>query len=152
MPALTLTTVVEPFGPAGAILLTEEQVAELDVGKRAPVTVSVGQRSVRARLAVMGGVFCIGLSKAARADLGVEVGDAVAAVIALDEAPREVEVPEELARALATDPVARAAYERLAYTHRKEYAQWVAEAKRPQTRERRAAQALVMLNEGRTRS
>ncbi len=152
MPALTLATVVEPFGPAGAILLSEEQVAALGGGKRAPVTVTVAGRSVRARLAVMGGVVCIGLSKASRSELGVEIGDAVTAVVALDEAPREVEVPEELAAALATDPVARTAYERLAYSHRKEYAHWVAQAKRPDTRQRRVAQALVMLGEGRTRS
>ena len=50
------------------------------------------------------------------------------------------------------DPAARTAYEGLAYSHRKEYAVWVGEAKRPETRARRAAQALSMLAEGRTRS
>ena len=72
--------------------------------------------------------------------------------VELDTAPREVEVPPALAEALAGDPVAGAAYENLAYTHRKEFARWIAEAKREETRERRVAQALVMLREGRTRS
>jgi uncharacterized protein YdeI (YjbR/CyaY-like superfamily) len=54
-------------------------------------------------------------------------------------------VPEALAKALAADDAARAAFERLAYTHRKEYARWVAEAKRDETRERRVAKTIEEL-------
>ena len=72
--------------------------------------------------------------------------------LALDSEPREVEVPEALATALAADPAASAAFDALAFTHRKEYARWVSEAKREQTRERRVAEALQMLREGKTRS
>jgi uncharacterized protein YdeI (YjbR/CyaY-like superfamily) len=68
------------------------------------------------------------------------------------DAPREVELPEALAGALAGDPAASAAFDALAYTHRKEYARWVQEAKRDETRQRRVAQALQMLREGKTRS
>jgi uncharacterized protein YdeI (YjbR/CyaY-like superfamily) len=45
-----------------------------------------------------------------------------------------------------------AAFEALAYTHRKEYARWVDDAKRDETRRRRVTQALQMLREGKTRS
>ena len=69
-----------------------------------------------------------------------------------DDAPREVEVPEALATALAGDPEAQARFDKLAFTHRKEFARWIAEAKQDATRERRGAQALTMLREGRTRS
>ena len=79
-------------------------------------------------------------------------GDTVEVDLELDTKPREVEPPEALARALAADPVARAAFDGLAITHRKEYARWIEEAKRDETRERRVAQAIVMLGEGRTRS
>jgi uncharacterized protein YdeI (YjbR/CyaY-like superfamily) len=72
--------------------------------------------------------------------------------ITLDEAPREVEVPPALAQALDGDPAAKAAFDGLAFTHRKEFARWVAEAKKDDTRECRVAQALEMLREGRTRS
>ena len=72
--------------------------------------------------------------------------------VRLDTAPREVEVPEALARALDADPAARAAFEKLAFTHRKEFARWIDEAKREQTRDRRVAQALDMLRAGETRS
>lgn len=152
MADLELDTVLEPFGPAGAILLTDEQVAALGGGKRAAVRVTIDGKTARLRLAVMGGENCIGMSKAVRADLGVEIGDAIGAHIALDEQPRAVEVPEELAVALRADEQARAAYDALAYTHRKEYAVWVAEAKKPETRQRRATQAVEMLREGKTRS
>jgi uncharacterized protein YdeI (YjbR/CyaY-like superfamily) len=70
----------------------------------------------------------------------------------LDGASREVEVPAALAVALEGDANARAAFEALAYTHRKEYAVWVQEAKREETRERRVAQALEMLRASKTRS
>ena len=59
-------------------------------------------------------------------------------------------MPEELALAFANDVAARDAFNSLAYTHRREYADWIAEAKRPETRERRVARALEMLREGKT--
>jgi uncharacterized protein YdeI (YjbR/CyaY-like superfamily) len=79
-----------------------------------------------------------------RAAAGIAPGDAVEVVLERDDAPRELEVPPELAAALA-EPGLRAAYDALAFTHRREYAEWVAEAKRPQTRARRAAKAAAMV-------
>lgn len=145
---LTITTTLEPFGPATAIILTDDQVAALG----APVRVTIDGHSARLRLAVMGGQNCVGISKANRAELGVDIGDTVTALIEVDDTPREVEVPAALAEALAADPVAAQAFEKLAFTHRKEYAVWVAEAKREETRERRVGQALEMLKAGKTRS
>lgn len=66
--------------------------------------------------------------------------------VVLDEAPREVEVPEALAATLADDPTARAAFDALAYSHRKELARSIAEAKRPETRERRLTDVLARLH------
>lgn len=151
MGTLELTTTLEPHGPATAIFLTDDQVAELGGGKRAAVTVTIGDRSAGLRLAVMGGQNCIGISKANRAALGVEIGDTVTARVALDDTPREVEVPPALAEALAADAEAAKRYAALAFSHRKEYARWVAEAKREETRDRRVAQAIEMLREGKTR-
>lgn len=152
MGKLEITTTLEPSGPATALILTDEQVEELGGGKRAAVRVTVEGRSARLRLAVMGGENCIGLSKASRAELGVEIGDTVTALIELDEAPREVEVPAALAEALRADPEARKSFEALAFSHRKEFARWVAEAKREETRERRIAETLRMVRAGQTRS
>ena len=61
-------------------------------------------------------------------------------------------MPDALAAALAADPESARIYAALAYTHRKEYARWIDEAKREETRDRRVAQALEMIRAGRTRS
>jgi len=61
-------------------------------------------------------------------------------------------VPDALAAALATDPRAKAAFERMSFTHRKEYARWIAEAKREETTRRRVEQALEMIKAGKHRS
>jgi hypothetical protein len=150
--SLTVTQVLQQSGPATALVLTDEQVEELGGGKRAAVLVRIGDREARLRLGVMGGQNLIGMSKATRAELGVDFGDEVTATISLDESPREVEVPPELAAALANDPEAAAVYEKLAFTHRKEYARWVSEAKTEETRQRRATESLQMLRDGRIRS
>lgn len=150
-PALTFDTTLEPFGPACAVMLTDEQVEQLGGGKRAAVLVTIGGRTAPLRLAVMGGQNCIGLSKAARAQLAVEIGQAVTVTVALDAEPREVPLPAELAGPFADDPALAFAFEALAYTHRKTFATWVGEAKRPETRARRAAEAVAMIREGRTR-
>ena len=68
--------------------------------------------------------------------------------IELDSAPREVVMPDALADALARDVAARAAFDALSYTHRKEYARWIDDAKREQTRERRVAQTLAEVARG----
>jgi uncharacterized protein YdeI (YjbR/CyaY-like superfamily) len=82
----------------------------------------------------------------------VQAGDEVEMAIELDVAPREVEVPEALSAALAADRQAGESFERMAFTHRKEYARWVAEARHQQTRQRRVQQALEMIRAGKTRT
>jgi hypothetical protein len=151
--SLSFTAQLQPRGPAAAILLDDEQVAAISEGKRRfPVAATVNGYTWRTTVAVMGGESLVGLSKAVREAAGVQAGDTVEVTLAYDDAPRAVDVPPTLAAALDADPQARAAYDRLAYTHRKEFARWIAEAKREETRERRVAQALEMLREGRTRS
>ncbi|MEH3033491.1 MAG: YdeI/OmpD-associated family protein [Aeromicrobium erythreum] len=145
MSTLHLSTTLEPRGPAAAIVLTDEQVATLGSAKAAPVVVTIGDRTARLRLARMGGENLVGLSKASRAELGVDVGDAVKVTIALDDAPREVEVPPALATALDAEPGLRAAWDVLAPSRRKEHARSVAEAKQEATRDRRVAKVVESL-------
>ncbi|WP_149083673.1 MULTISPECIES: YdeI/OmpD-associated family protein [Microbacterium] len=139
MSELRVHTVLAGRGPAAAIILTDEQVAAFGAGKTFPVAVTIGGRTARLRLARMGGENLIGLSKAARAELGVEIDQEVDAVIRLDTAERTVEVPPALAAALDADPAARAAFDALSPSARKEHARAVADAKQEATRERRVA-------------
>jgi hypothetical protein len=136
-------------GPAAAVVLTDEQVAAVGEGaKRFPVVATVEGYTWRTTVARMRGEFLLGLSREVREGAGVEAGDTVDLQLELDTKPREVDVPEALAAALAGDANARAAYEKLSYTHRKEYARWIAEAKRDETRERRVAKAIEQLRAG----
>lgn len=142
---LQITTVLEPVGPATALELSDAQVAALGGGKRAPVRVTIGDRTARLRLAGMGGKNLIGLSQAARTELGVDIGDTVTATIELDDAEREVEVPEDLRTALAAHPGALAAFGALSPSRRKELVRGVVDAKRPETRAKRIAAAVAQL-------
>jgi hypothetical protein len=153
MGELTLKTMLQPRGPAAAVVLDEEQVAEVGEGRKAfPVRATINGYTWAGRVSRMGGEFLLGMRREVREAAGAEAGDEVTVTIALDEAPREVEVPPALAQALDGDPEARARFDGLAFTHRKEFARWIAEAKKDETRERRVIQALEMLREGRTRS
>lgn len=76
--------------------------------------------------------------KEIRTQLGKWPGDELTVTLQLDEGNREVDIPEELAVALAADPEAKRAFDDLSYSHRREHARHVAEAKKPDTRERRA--------------
>jgi len=149
---LRVTATLEARGPAGAFVLTDEQVAALGDGKKAfPVRVTVNGVTLPLRLARMGGESLIGLAKAARAQAGVEIGGSYDVEITPETGERTVEVPDDLAAALAADNAAQAAFTGLAPSHRKEFVRWVTEAKRAATRADRIAKTVEMVREGRTR-
>ncbi len=144
--SLKIHTVLEKQGPATAIELTDAQVEALGGGKRAAVRVTIDGRSARLRLAVMGGKNLIGLSKAARDELGVDFDDEVDAVVELDDAPRVIEVPADLAAALEASGV-RAAFDALPPSQRKEHVRAILDAKKTETRQRRIAVTMQKLSE-----
>jgi hypothetical protein len=152
MGRLEFTATLQRRGPAAAVVLDDEQVAAVGEGaKRFPVVATVEGYTWRTTVTRMRGEFLLGLNATVREGAGVEAGDTVAVEVELDTAPREVDIPDALAAALDGDPAARAAFDALSYTHRKEYARWVEEAKREETRQRRVSQTLQMLKEGKTR-
>src|SRR5690242_10049980 len=107
---------------------------------RAPVRGTVNGTPLRTRLMVYGGVTYLGLTRAVRDAAGIALGDPVEVELELDDAPREVAVPPELAAVLEAERLGDT-YDALSFTHRREYAEWVAGAKQAGTRERRAAKA-----------
>ena len=116
---------------------------------RAPVRGTINGHPFRSTVAVYGGRSYLPVNKALRDAAGVAAGDAVVVELEADDQPRTVDPPPDLAGALAADPEARAAFDGLSFTHQREYAQWVAEAKRQATRRRRVEQAVQMLRDGR---
>jgi hypothetical protein len=141
----TFTTTLMQSGNNVGIEIPDEVVAELG-GKRVPVVVTIdGGYTYRNTTAVMNGKSLVGVSAEHRAASGVAGGQVVEITMVRDDGPREVEVPSALAAALDTDPVAAAAWQKLAYSHRKEHARAISEAKGDDTRDRRVAKALALL-------
>ncbi|MCW2538459.1 MAG: hypothetical protein JWN95_184 [Frankiales bacterium] len=133
---------------ATGFVIPDEVIDQLGAGKRPKVVLRIGSYSYRTTVASMGGRFLAPLSAEHRTAAGLQAGDEIELEVVLDEAPREVEVPADLAAALDGDASARAFFDSLSYTHRKEWARWITEAKRPETRTARVAKTLVGLREG----
>jgi len=123
-------------------------VAALGASKRPAVRVTVGPHTYRTTIASMGGRFLVPLSAENRAAADVAAGDEVEVRIEADTSPREVAVPADLAVALAADQQARAFFETLAPSHRKEWVRWIDEAKRAQTRTSRLSATIDALRTG----
>jgi hypothetical protein len=139
------TTVVQAEGMnATGIEVPESVVEALGSGKKAKVTVAINDYVYRSTVAVYAGRFFLPLAKAHRDAAGVKANDEIEVTLELDTAPREVEVPKDLAAALKKAG-ARAAFDKLAFTHRKEHVRAVEDAKTPETRARRIEKAVAMV-------
>jgi bifunctional DNA-binding transcriptional regulator/antitoxin component of YhaV-PrlF toxin-antitoxin module len=150
MAAVRFTATLEDSGRGGGRWLVVPVDAREAFGEaRPPVRGTVNGTPFRGRLSVYGGKTVLGLRREIREAAGIDVGDAVEVELERDDAPREVDLPDELTAVLAADPQLRARYDALAFTHRREYAEWVGEAKRRATRDSRAQQAAQMLRDGR---
>src|SRR2546423_11455431 len=91
------------------------------------------------------GTYCLGVLKSIQEKAGVGQGDPISIELELDTEARTVSAPDDLAKALARDAKAGAAWERLSFTNKNEIARSLDEAKKPETRERRLAAALERL-------
>jgi uncharacterized protein YdeI (YjbR/CyaY-like superfamily) len=94
---------------------------------------------------VYGGTSYLGFRREVREAAGIEPGEKVTIELERDDEPRDVVMPDDLAAALAADPGAQDAWERLSYTHRREHVEAIEEAKRDETRRRRIEGALALL-------
>lgn len=119
-------------------------VAALGGGGRIPVLATFDGVSYRGSIASMGGCMALGVLKSIRSELGKGDGDAVTVTVERDTGERVVEVPEDLAAALAEAGV-REAFDGLSYSHRREHVNAINDAKKPETRARRIAKAVEMV-------
>jgi hypothetical protein len=141
------TTVVQSGKTATGLQVPDDVVAALGGGRRPSVTVTLGGYGYRTTIAPMGGAFWIPLSAEHREAAGVRAGEEVDVRVELDTAPRETPLPEDLAAALDED--ARAFFDGLAPSHRREWVRWVEEAKKPETRAARIERTAEALKAGR---
>jgi hypothetical protein len=122
-----------------------ESIVELGKGKKPQVKVTLNGFTYRSTVAAYGDVYMIPLSAERRSAAGVKAGDIVEVTLELDLEPRTVEVPDDLAAALAQKPGAREAFEALNFSTRKEHVRQVESAKAVETRQRRIATIVAKL-------
>ena len=145
------TTLLQSGKTATGIEIPAEIVEGLNAGKVPPVVVTVNGYTYRGTVAVMGGAYMVGFNADHRAASGISGGDEIEVDVKLDTEPRRVEIPEELATALAADPEARATFEKLSNSNKGWHVSQVTGAKTDETRERRIAKSIEALREGRPR-
>jgi hypothetical protein len=143
------TTLLQSGKTATGIQVPNEVVESLGAGKRPPVRVTINGYTYRNTIAVMGGVFMVGVAAERREKARVAGGDQIDVEIELDTAPRELAVPFDFSTALATEPAARRSFESLSYSRKQALVLPIEQAKTPATRQRRIDKALVALKEGR---
>ncbi len=134
---------------AAGIRVPAKVVESLGSSKKPAVRVTINGFTYRSSIAVMGGVFMLGVSAERREAAGVAAGDEVDIDIDLDTRPREVVVPKDFAAALARDARAKRNFEALSYSNKQRYVLPIEDAKTVETRERRIAKAISTLREGR---
>ena len=149
MPAKRFTVELERVGKTATMFRVPFSLEEEFGRARPPVKVTIRGHTWRTTPGVYGGVGHIVVNRAVKAATGVDARDRVRVVMELDTEPRRVRVPDDLAQALASDPEAKDTFARLSFTHRREYVEWVEEAKRPETRTRRIEQTLERVRAGR---
>ncbi len=114
---------------------------------RAPVKVTINGYTFRTTTFTMHSAYWIPLNKENREGAGVKAGDRVLVEMEPDTEPRTIDTPADLAKLLKKSKAAGAQWDKLSYTHQKEYVRWIEEAKKPETRLRRIQQTIEKLIE-----
>jgi hypothetical protein len=136
----TFRAELRPSGSGGGGHLVEvpqDVIAKLGGKGRTQVSATFDGVSYRGSIVKMRGIMMIGVTKAIMAEAGVGVGDTLTVVVENDDAPREVVVPEDLAEAFRRAQGAKGEWDRLPFTHQREYVEAILDAMKPETRARR---------------
>ena len=147
----TFTATIEDAGGGGGAYVTVPfDVEEVFGVKRLKAIATIDGEPYRGSVVRMGSEHHILIVlKGIREKIGKTIGDDVSITLREDTEPRVVDLPPDLAKALRGEKEARAIFDALAYTHKREYVMWIEEAKRPETRANRIIKAIAMLKEGR---
>jgi hypothetical protein len=147
----TFETTVAAMGNNTGIVVPVEVIEQLGAGKRPPVLVDVNGHEYRSTVAVMGGRHLISVSAAVRQATGLAGGDPIRVTLTVADTPREVDVPADLAAALAADERAGAFFATLSNSLQRYHVDNVTGAKTAETRQRRVDKAVELFRAGRKR-
>lgn len=137
--------IAEAAGGGAYVEVPADVIEKLGGGGRIPVKASFDGVPYSGSIVRMGGVTCIGVLKSIRRELGKGPGDSVVVAIDRDDSVRTVEVPPELKAIFAEQPDAEAIFLKLSFSHQREHVNYIREAKKPETRRRRAARTIENL-------
>lgn len=129
-----------PYTSWTFVIIPPDVAAKWGTGPKA-VRGTVSGHAIRGTASRGEGALRMSIPRDLRERAGLHRGDAVEVVLELDAEPRRVDVPEELRALFRADPDLAARYEMLPPSHRRAWAAYVAEAKRAETRMRRARKA-----------
>lgn len=149
VPAKSFTVELQRVQETGTMFRVPFDLEEAFGRVRPPVKVTIRSHTWRTTPGVYDGIGYVVVNRAVKAATGVDAPDRVRVRMELDTEPRKVAIPGDLADALAADPVAKEAFASMSFTYRREYVEWVEEAKRPETRGRRIAATVERVREGR---
>jgi len=145
----TFTATIQNAGGGGAFVEVPFDVEEAFGSKRPKVKAMIEGVPYRGILTRMGTeCHLLIILKEIREKIGKTFGDEVKITVEPDIEPRVIEVPSELKKAFKTEKEAKAFFEKLSYTHQREYVMWINEAKRVETRLNRIRKTLEMLKKG----
>lgn len=148
----TFRAIIEDAGSGGAIVTIPFDVEQFFGKKRVKIKALIDNEPYRGSLVRMGGdCHFLLIRKDIRQKIGKGLGDEIEIMVEEDVEERVVTLPDDMAQGLAANPKAEIYFMQLSYTHQREYVQWVEEAKRPETRQRRIIQAIEQLEQGLSR-
>lgn len=139
-----VANIQKPSGP-GAFVAVPTEVGAAIGKKRFKVVASFDGVEYRGSVVTMGGQLILGVRKQIMDAIGKTFGDELSVELREDIAERVVELPEWLRAGLCADPLALATYEKLPYSHQREYVEYVLEAKKEETRARRLRKMISAL-------
>jgi Bacteriocin-protection, YdeI or OmpD-Associated/Domain of unknown function (DUF1905) len=142
------TTLLQHGKTATGIEVPPEVVESLGGGKKPPVRVTIAGHTYRSTIAPRKDRYLLGVSAENRKLAGVEAGDDIQVELDLDTEPRVIELPVDLAEALAAEAKAKEFYEDLTPSQQGSYVAWVESAKKAETRETRVAKSVEKLSAG----
>ncbi|MGN7865502.1 YdeI/OmpD-associated family protein [Chryseobacterium sp. 22458] len=90
----------------------------------------------------------LGLTQEIRKQLGKTFGDEVFVSLMEDKEERAVDIADDITTVFNENPEAKIMFDKMSYTHKKEYIRWIEEAKKPETRENRKIKMIQMILEG----
>jgi hypothetical protein len=142
-------TIEDAGGGGGAYVRVPFDVEKVFGVKRLKAVATIDGEPYRGSVVRMGSEqHILIVLKGIRETIGKTIGDDVSITLREDTEPRVVDVPADMATALRSEKEARAIFDALSYTHKREYVMWIEEAKRPETRANRIIKAIAMLREG----